>query len=514
MVSSTSGNNAALSGSGQSSNSASWPGLTRRPNTAVTGSVLATRWPARFSAAGSSGCSIAATPGSVPPASGAGNADRDPAGPATRRCVGPPAGLRPGTDAAGAATLYGASMQLRRVIDPVLSRRWVADGLLALAVGTVNLLAAGVSNTAGVGRTPWRPLDALGYLLLVAGPLALVFRRRWPLGVLVAVQAASIAYSARTYPEGGTGLTGYVALYTLAVWEQRRWLVAAATAASVATAFTLEVVFYGTTMIDGEPFYVAGVVLSATFLGEAVRNRRAYVTELRNRAELAERTKEEEARRRVDEERLRIARELHDVVSHSIGVISVQAGVASHLLERRPDKAAKALVTIREASDEALGELHAMLGVLRQPDGQGAPLTPAPGLAQLGALVAQAEAAGLQVAVAVDDGAQRLPPALDLACYRIVQESLTNVVRHAHARHATVTVTAAGDALVVTVDDDGTGAAAPGSGTGNGAGQGIVGMRERARALGGTLEAGPRREGGFRVRASLPVGVSPTGVPG
>jgi signal transduction histidine kinase len=498
----------------QSSNSASWPGLTRRLNTAVTGSVLAARWPARSSAAGASGCSVAATPGSVPPASGAGNANRDLAGPTTRRCVRPPAGLRPETDAAGAATLYGASMQLRRLIEPVLARWWVADGLLALAVCTVNLLAAGVSNTAGVGRTPWRPLDALGYLLLVIGPLALVFRRRWPLGVLAAVQAVSIAYSARSYPEGGTGLTGFVALYTVAVWEERRWLVAAATAASVAIAFTLEVVFYGTTMIEGEPLYVAVVVLSASWLGEAVRSRRAYVAELRNRVELAERTREEEARRRVDEERMRIARELHDVVSHSIGVISVQAGVAAHLLERRPDKAAKALATIRQASDGALGELQAMLGVLRQPDGQGAPLTPAPGLAQLGALVAQAEGAGLQVTVAVDAGAEGLSPALDLACYRIVQESLTNVVRHAGARRATVTVTAAGDALVVMVDDDGAGSAAAGSGSSNGAGQGIVGMRERARALGGTLEAGPLPEGGFRVRASLPVEVSPTGVPG
>jgi signal transduction histidine kinase len=404
-------------------------------------------------------------------------------------------------------------MQLRRWIEPVLARWWLADGLLALAVGAANVITAGVSNTAGVGRTPWRPLDALGYLLLLLGPLALVFRRRWPLGVLAAAMAVSLAYSARTYPEGGTGFTAFVALYTVAVHEQRRWLVAAATAFSVALAVTMEVVFYGTTMIEGEPLYVAVVILSASWLGEAVRSRRAYVAELRNRAELAERTREEEARRRVDEERLRIARELHDVVSHSIGVISVQAGVAAHLLERRPDKAGKALATIRQASDEALGELHAMLGVLRQPDGQDAPLTPEPGLAQLGALVAQAEGAGLQVAVAVDDGLQRLPPALDLACYRIVQESLTNVVRHAHARHATVTVTA-GDALVVTVDDDGAGAAAPGSGTSNGAGQGIVGMRERARALGGTLEAGPRREGGFRVRASLPVGVSPKGVPG
>jgi signal transduction histidine kinase len=241
-------------------------------------------------------------------------------------------------------------------------------------------------------------------------------------------------------------------------------------------------------------------MLAAVFLGEAVRNRRAYVAELRDRAKRAERTREEEARRRVDEERMRIARELHDVVSHSIGVISVQAGVAAHLLERRPDKAGEALATIRQASDEALDELHAMLGVLRQPDGR-APLAPAPGLAQLDALVAMAEGAGLRVEVDAR-GAPHLPPAVDLACYRIVQESLTNVVRHAGASSVTVTVAADGDTLVVEVTDDGPGA--PGAGNGNGTRQGIVGMRERARALGGTLEAGPRPEGGFRVSARLP----------
>jgi signal transduction histidine kinase len=392
-------------------------------------------------------------------------------------------------------------MQLKRWIEWVQARWWVADGLLALAVGTANVVTAGVSDTAGIGRTPWRPLDALGYLLLTIGPLALVFRRRWPLGVLVAVEATSLAYSARTYPEGGTGLTVFVALYTVAVVVDRRRLVVLATAVSVALAVAMEVFLYGSTMIEGEPVYVAIVMLSATWLGEAVRNRRAYVAELRDRAERAERTREEEARRRVDEERMRIARELHDVVSHSIGVISVQAGVAAHLLERRPDKAGAALATIRHASDEALGELHAMLGVLRQPDGR-APLAPAPGLAQLDALVAQAEGAGLRVEVAVQGEATHLPPAVDLACYRIVQESLTNVVRHAGASHATVTVTADGDALVVEVTDDGTGAPA----SGNGSRQGIVGMQERARALGGTLQAGPRPEGGFRVSARLPAG--------
>jgi signal transduction histidine kinase len=391
-------------------------------------------------------------------------------------------------------------MQLRERIERVPARRWVADALLAAVVGAVNLAVAVTSDTAGTGRTPWRPLDALGFLLLALGPLALVARRRWPLGVLAVVEAASLAYSARTYPEGGTGLAVFVALYTVAAMERRRLVVAAAAAVTVALAVVTELTFYRETMFEGEPLYGAVVMLAAVFLGEAVRNRRAYVAELRDRAERAERTREEEARRRVDEERMRIARELHDVVSHSIGVISVQAGVAAHLLERRPDKAGEALATIRQASDEALDELHAMLGVLRQPDGR-APLAPAPGLAQLDALVAMAEGAGLRVEVDAS-GAAHLPPAVDLACYRIVQESLTNVVRHAAASSVTVTVAADGDTLVVEVTDDGPGA--PGAGNGNGTRQGIVGMRERARALGGTLEAGPRPEGGFRVSARLP----------
>jgi signal transduction histidine kinase len=396
-------------------------------------------------------------------------------------------------------------MQLRRWKAWFRERPLLTDGLLALAVYAFSHGSLALSGTTVPGQTLWRPLDWLGYLLLAAGPLALVVRRRWPVPVLLVVVAVAVAYSARTYPEGATGFAVFVALYTVAVTAERRWLVAAAGVLAVVLGVFSEAVLYADTMFPGEPVYVSVVTLSAVLLGEAVRNRRAYVAQLRDRAERAERTREEEARRRVDEERLRIARELHDVVSHSMGVISVQAGVAAHLLERRPDKAAKALATIRQASDEALGELHAMLGVLRQPDGDGrAPLAPAPGLAQLGALVAQAEGAGLQVAVAVDGGVGRLPPSVDLACYRIVQESLTNVVRHAGAHHASVTVKAAGDALVVEVADDGAGAAANGSG--NGAGQGIVGMRERVLALGGTLEAGPSPGGGFRVRARLPVG--------
>src|SRR5215213_7819161 len=367
-------------------------------------------------------------------------------------------------------------------------RALAVDVLLALGVGLVQV--AGVSASGSFARWPsWRPLDGWAYALLVAGAAALLFRRRWPLGVLAVAVACGLAYAARGYPEGPSNLAIYPALWTVAMTLPRRaaWLAGAAAALPV-----------------------AGAVLAAMWWGEAVRARRAYVAELRDRAERAEQARDEEARRRVNEERMRIARELHDVVSHTIGVVSVQAGVASHLLQRRPDKAAESLAAIRQASDEALGELHAMLGVLRDGAGDGdrAPLTPAPGLAELDTLVAQAAGAGVEVTVSLVGEPRRLPAAVDLAAYRVVQESLTNVVRHAGASRAEVAVRHTDGQVVVEVTDDGRAGSGAGSGSGNGAGQGILGMRERARSLGGSLEAGPRPGGGFRVQAILPAGAS------
>jgi len=235
-----------------------------------------------------------------------------------------------------------------------------------------------------------------------------------------------------------------------------------------------------------------------------------HLREVEQRAEEAERTRDEAAHRRAMEERLRIARELHDSLTHSISVVQVQAGVAVHLARKRGEDVSPALLAIQEAGADAARELRATLGVLRtEEDGDGS------GLGQLESLVARAQAAGLPVTVSVTGTRRTLPADVDQAAYRIVQEALTNVSRHAGHAHARVHLHYTPDALAIQVDDDGNGTVT-GTGTGTGSstgsrppgpGLGLVGMRERVSALGGRLHAGPQDDGGFRVRAELPARV-------
>jgi signal transduction histidine kinase len=225
-----------------------------------------------------------------------------------------------------------------------------------------------------------------------------------------------------------------------------------------------------------------------------------HVREAEHRAEEAERTRDEAAQRRAMEERLRIARELHDSLTHSISVIQVQAGVAEHLARKRGEEVPPALLAIREAGADAARDLRATLRVLRSPqDGDGS------GLGQLDSLVARARAAGLQVTVTVTGAERPLPPDVDRAAYRIVQEALTNVSRHAGLAHASVYLRYTHEALTVQVDNDGTGDGARPAGPG----LGLIGMRERVAALGGRLHAGPQDGGGFQVRADLPARAQP-----
>jgi signal transduction histidine kinase len=245
-------------------------------------------------------------------------------------------------------------------------------------------------------------------------------------------------------------------------------------------------------------FYAAGWLISAGVMVVTVRIWHLHVREVEQRAAEAERTRDEAGQRRAMEERLRIARELHDSLTHSISVIQVQSGVAVHLARKRGEDVPPALLAIQEAGADAVRELRATLGVLRsEQDGDGS------GLGQLDSLVARAQAAGLPVTVSVTGERRPLPPEVDQAAYRIVQEALTNVSRHAGQACASVHLHYTPEAFSVQVDDDGLG-----SSTGtrpSGPGLGLAGMRERVSALGGRLQTGPQDGGGFQVRAELPV---------
>ena len=278
------------------------------------------------------------------------------------------------------------------------------------------------------------------------------------------------------------------------------------------TAFYMLAGFFVVTVREGTPtgrafadfLPQASLLVTLLLLGDAVRSRRAWHSEVRERLARAAAEREREAARRVEQERLRIARELHDVMAHTISVISVQAGVATDVLDDAPDAARQALGEIRTASREAMGELRATVGVLREGDGQAAPRAPTPGLSQLDDLLEAARRGGLRVETVVAGQPPPLPPAIDLTAYRILQESLTNVARHARATTATVAVRYEPDGIVLEVCDDGRGAASQAAG-GQG-GYGLAGMAERAAAVGGRLEAGPGPAGGFRVWSSLPAG--------
>ena len=368
---------------------------------------------------------------------------------------------------------------------------------LAVAAGAV---ASVVSITAQIEPSNGeRPLDALAYGCMVAAGGALAGRRRRPLVVVAVVTGALAVYAWRGYAGGPVFVTLFVALYSLAAGRDRPVAFGAAAAAAAVLVVVGELVGTGPGLVH---LVFVSWAAAAVFLGTAVRSRRDHLEAVEERARQLEQSREEEARRRVAEERLRIAQDLHDSVAHSMATINVQAGVAAHVIDRHPERARHALVVIQQASGEVLDELAALLGLLRLDGERGPARAPTPGADQLDALVESTRRSGLEVELRVERDLGDVPQPVGVALYRIVQESLTNVVRHARSgAAATVTVTGDGDGgLQVEVVDDGT----PTDGDGPGAGVGIVGMRERAEATGGALDAGPRPEGGFGVRAVWP----------
>jgi signal transduction histidine kinase len=376
------------------------------------------------------------------------------------------------------------------------SKSAVPDVVLVVAVAAVDVVGTAVL-TAG------KDMDLPAYAMLAANPVPLLVRRGRPRAATAGVMALSAAYDLAGYPGGFYTLPIAICLYTLADLGLR-WLAAAALAAVVGT-FLVVGVGLGRGHVSDltNALWFAGWLCVSLVLGEVARSRRAYVEQVQQRALEAERSREEEARRRVSEERVRIARELHDILAHRISSISVQAGMGAQLLDKDPEQARRALAAIGEVSREALAEVRTTLGMLRQVD-EPAPRAPSPGLAQLDGVIADTAASGVEVSVAVEGIPRELPGGVDLAAYRIVEEALTNVVRHARAAHARVAISYRPADVQIEVTDDGRGASDVRDG--DGSGNGMMGMRERARSLGGDLEAGPRAPGGFFVRACLPTG--------
>jgi signal transduction histidine kinase len=338
------------------------------------------------------------------------------------------------------------------------------------------------------------------YLLLGASSVALLWRRSDPLLVLTATLTASIVWDVMSL-DGGPSLAIFVSLYGIGryITDNRTSLIAVGAAMILSVADDL---------IEGEPISVFGVSLSVVILGwyvgRRVRGRGEYLRLLEERATSMERERHAAAQRAVDEERARIARELHDVVAHRVSMITVQAGAAQTVATSDPQRAIRAMKDIEEAGREALGELRQVLGVLRS-DQQGENLVPVHGLAEIPGLVAEMRATGLDVSLSSDGVPDALPANVGLASYRIVQEALTNVLKHAGPTpEAEVRLSTRDHMLTIEVTDRGSGASSlPGSG------QGLMGMRERAALLGGTFEAGPRIGGGFQIMARLPIDEEP-----
>jgi len=362
-------------------------------------------------------------------------------------------------------------------------------------------LAVGLSALAVIGCVV-DGVPALQAAPVVLLPLALLWRTRHPLGVLVAIMGAALAYLAVATKTPVVLPPLFVALYTVAAHGTRRRTLLVAL---VALPFFVVIALLLLSELEMVPGLVAQLSQFgfALALGEAVRTQRALIGALRERAERAERDRALESRRRVNEERVRIARDVHDVVAHSIATISTQASVGIHVGRDEPERAVDVLQSIKSVSAQALRELRHVLGALRDGPG-GEPTDPTPSLRDVPRLVQQARDSGMSVVLKEHGRLDGLPAMLEVAVYRIVQEALTNVMRHASGAAATVLLSIGEDQIEVVVRDDGRGSPRAAS-EAAGAGSGIDGMRERAGALGGVLEAGPVARNGFCVRAVLPL---------
>jgi signal transduction histidine kinase len=382
-------------------------------------------------------------------------------------------------------------------MDPLL-----IDGITALAVFA---LMAQQLLTRHVLLPGQHPTTVLTWLLAAVIVAPILTHRRFPRASVAVCLAAVALFAAGRYV-AYPGYAIFVLTFDIALHSDEQ--------VSVPTLFASAVVLG--VAVDLQPAKVAVLatyLLSEIFVGAAwllgwnLRRRRARWAELRARTERLEREREEEARRAVTEERLRIARELHDVIAHSMSVIAVQSAVGNHVIDAQPAEARQALAAIEATSRSALTEMRRLLGVLRQEGEPRGSLTPAPGLADLGSLVSQVRDAGLQVWINVEGQRESVPPGIDLSAYRVIQEALTNVIKHAGSAAATVTIRYRDDSVTVEIANQAPAvpvAHVPAPRTGSG--HGIIGMRERVAVFGGEFSVGPRPDGGFLVRACFPIG--------
>ncbi|MDQ3963853.1 MAG: sensor histidine kinase [Actinomycetota bacterium] len=378
----------------------------------------------------------------------------------------------------------------------------LSDAVLALVLAAVGLLTLSIVPS----QPPFREPDAPAILVTVAQTLPVAFRRTAPGGILAVVLSATVAYFVLGYPPSTGPIIGLVvATYSVAAYGApavSRLGVLAGVAAMTAVVVAGGLTGYETSAID--VVTLAGPVAVAWVVGDRAGARRAHTESLERRATEAERRREAEAAAAVATERTRIARELHDVVAHSVSAMVLHTGAAKAVLESDPEAARRSLELIETTGRQSVAELRLLLDALRSDDGADEGREPQPRTADLSRLIDQARKTGLDVDLEIEGRLPSLPAPVDLSVYRIVQEALTNTIKHARATQARVVLRFNEDRLVLQIVDDGT--ASRGAGT---EGYGLVGMRERASLLGGTLEARPRPNGGFEVFAVLPLKGAP-----
>lgn len=382
------------------------------------------------------------------------------------------------------ATMATRSDRARR---PLLDALLVVGASFIMAVGTVIV-------------SDHSPPGVAGWLLLLGSAAALWWRRERPVLVMWITIALGLVYHLFAFPGAFYTLAIVVGVYSAAAAGERLMSLVGVVAALGLFLVADSLFPTGHDFLGGGALWFGGWLAAGAVLGEAMRSRADYLAASEARAREAERHRQEEALRRVSEERVRIARDLHDVLAHSISIINVQAGAAAHHLDNDPDKSRDALNTVRETGKQALRELRSAISVLRDGIQLEAPRSPSPGVADLDRLVETTRETGLEVDLHRRGDLTDLPADVELAVYRVVQESLTNVTRHAHATKAEVTIESRAVGLFLRIDDNGRGPTSA-----DRVGHGISGMRERVRALGGRLEAGSRPGSGFRVEAEIPL---------